>query len=226
MSTRCQHMMRLSSYDGNPFMGVYSVTNENFALIPLDSSRSLIEELEGCLEVEVQRASIAGTNILGSLMAINSNGAVVSAMASDDELRIIGEQITVARLDDKLNAAGNNILVNDRAALVNPRLSNKALENISDTLGVEVVRGAVAGTNTVGSACVVTNRGVLCHPKTSEDELEMLGSLFRVPASIGTLNYGAALVGACMIANSKGAAIGSKSTPIEMGRVEDALGFI
>jgi len=80
--------------------------------------------------------------------------------------------------------------------------------------------------NTVGSACVATNRGVLCHPKTSEDELEMLASLFGVPAAIGTLNYGVARVGACMIANSKGAAIGSKSTPIELGRVEDALDLI
>lgn len=219
-------MMRLSSYDGNPYVGVYSVTNESFALVPLDSSKSLVEELEACLEVEVQRASIAGTNILGSLMAVNSNGAIVSAMASDEELERIGEHIAVARLDDKLNAAGNNILVNDSAALVNPRLSKDALKGIKDVLEVEVTKGTVAGTNTVGSACVVTNKGILCHPKTSEDELEMLSSLFGVPAAIGTLNYGAALVGACMIANSKGAAIGSKSKPIEMGRVEDALGFI
>lgn len=47
----------------------------------------------------------------------------------------------------------------------------------------------------------------------------------KVPAAIGTLNYGAPLVGACMVANSRGAAIGFKSTPIELGRVEDSLGL-
>jgi translation initiation factor 6 len=64
---------------------------------------------------------------------------------------------------------------------------------------------------------------VLCHPSTTKAELEMLRSLFKVPAAIGTLNYGAPVVGACMIANSKGASIGFRSTPIELGRVEDAL---
>jgi len=219
-------MMRLSSYDGNPYIGVYTVANETFALVPLGSAESLLRELTECLEVEVIRSSIAGANVLGSLMAVNSHGAMVSGMAREEELEVIDRQVQVARLDDKLNAAGNNILVNDNAALVNPGLSGRAVRGIEDTLHVEVVRGTIAGVNTVGSACVATNRGVLCHPKTSEDELEMLASLFGVPAAIGTLNYGVARVGACMIANSKGAAIGSKSTPIELGRVEDALDLI
>jgi translation initiation factor 6 len=219
-------MMKLSSYDGNPYVGVYSTANESFSLVPLDSTESFLKELSQALEVKVRRTSIAGTNILGSLMAVNSYGAVVSAMASDEEIAVIEELVHVERLDDKLNAAGNNILVNDHAALVNPRLSKRAVEGLEDTLQVEVVRGTVAGVNTVGSSCVVTNKGILCHPKTDEDELKDLSSLFKVPSTIGTLNYGAALVGACMIANTKGAAIGSKSTPIELGRVEDALGFI
>lgn len=219
-------MMRLSSYDGNPYIGVYSVASEGFALVPLDSGKSLVMDIAESLEVEVMRASIAGTNILGSLMAVNSHGAMVSGMTSEAEIQLITEQIPVTRLDDRLNAAGNNILVNDHAAYVNPRLSKKALKGIEKTLQVEVFQGTVAGVYTPGSACVATNKGVLCHPKTTEEELKMLSSLFKVPASIGTLNYGAALVGACMIANSKGATVGSKSTPIELGRVEDSLGFI
>jgi translation initiation factor 6 len=219
-------MMKLSSYDGNPYIGVYSVANECFSLVPLDSAKSLILDIEDCLEVTVEKTSIAGANIIGSLMAVNSYGAMVSGMVSDRELEVIEKHVPVARLDDKLNAAGNNILVNDNAALVNPRLGKKAIKGIERTLQVETVQGTIAGSNTVGSACVVTNKGILCHPKTSEAELKMLSGLFKVPASLGTLNYGAALVGACMIANTKGAAIGSRSTPIELGRVEDSLGFI
>ncbi|HUV25187.1 MAG TPA: translation initiation factor IF-6 [Methanomassiliicoccales archaeon] len=219
-------MMKLSSYDGNPYIGVYSVANECFSLVPLNSAKTIILDIEECLQVTVEKASIAGTNLLGSLIAVNSYGAVVSGMANDGELEVIEKHVPATRLDDKLNAAGNNILVNDKAALVNPRLGKKAIKGIEGTLQVEAVQGTVAGSNTVGSACVVTNKGILCHPKTSEAELKMLTSLFKVPASIGTLNYGTALVGACIIANAKGAVIGSKSTPIELGRVEDTLGFI
>jgi translation initiation factor 6 len=75
----------------------------------------------------------------------------------------------------------------------------------------------------VGSAGICTGKGLVCHPNTSEDELRELSELFKVPAVLGTLNYGTPFVGACAVANSKGAFVGSRTTPIEMGRLEDGL---
>ena len=92
-------------------------------------------------------------------------------------------------------------------------------------LGVEVERRAVAGIDTVGSACLATSKGVVCHPRTGEDELKALSEFFGAPAVIATLNYGTPYLGACAIANSKGAYVGSRSTPIELGRLEDGLGL-
>lgn len=106
---------------------------------------------------------------------------------------------------------------------MNPELSDSAVKQVEETLQVEVVRGEIAGYKTVGSVCAVTNKGMLCHPATSKDELKTLSELFKVPAAIGTLNYGAPVIGACLVANSKGAAVGFRSTPIELGRTEDAL---
>jgi len=219
-------MMKLSNYNGNPYIGVYCVANEFFSLIPFDSSKSLEQDIEEALGVQVERCSIAGTNILGSLVAMNSYGAVVTNMASQEEIKAISKRIPVYRIEDKLNATGNNILVNDNAALVHPEIGKKVLKKIEKVLQVEVVQGVLAGHKTVGSVCIATNKGVLCHPNTRKEELEMIRSLFKVPASIGTLNYGAPIVRACLVANSRGAAVGYKSTPIELGRVEDALGLI
>jgi translation initiation factor 6 len=157
---------------------------------------------------------------------MNSYGAVVTNMASQEEIKAISKRIPVYRIEDKLNATGNNILVNDNAALVHPEIGKKVLKKIEKVLQVEVVQGVLAGHKTVGSVCIATNKGVLCHPNTRKEELEMIRSLFKVPASIGTLNYGAPIVRACLVANSRGAAVGYKSTPIELGRVEDALGLI
>ncbi|MCQ5375161.1 MAG: translation initiation factor IF-6 [Methanomassiliicoccales archaeon] len=218
--------MKLSNYNGNPYIGVYCVANEFFSLIPFDSSKSLEQDIEEALGVQVERCSIAGTNILGSLVAMNSYGAVVTNMASQEEIKAISKRIPVYRIEDKLNATGNNILVNDNAALVHPEIGKKVLKKIEKVLQVEVVQGVLAGHKTVGSVCIATNKGVLCHPNTRKEELEMIRSLFKVPASIGTLNYGAPIVRACLVANSRGAAVGYKSTPIELGRVEDALGLI
>ena len=156
-------------------------------------------------------------------MAMNSYGAVTSDMVALSELRPLRGKLHFRRVKDRVNAFGNNILVNDHAALVNPDLDNANIRTIADILNVEVVKGTIAGYNTVGSACVVTNKGLLCHPEATKEEQEMLHSLFKVPVAVGTLNYGSRIVGSSILANSKGAAVGYNSTPIEMGRVEDAL---
>ncbi|MGD0056498.1 MAG: translation initiation factor IF-6 [Methanomassiliicoccales archaeon] len=218
--------MRLSSYDGNPYIGVYCTANENISFIPVGSSKALIMDVEEALEVESVKCTIASTNLLGALLAMNSYGAVITSMPSKEETELIASRLPVYVIEDRLNASGNNILVNDNGALVNPDIGRKTLRKIEKVLQVEVVQGSVAGHKTIGSVCAATNKGVLCHPATSEQELEMLRSVMKVPTAIGTLNYGAPLVGACMVANSKGAAVGFKSTPIELGRVEDSLGLI
>jgi translation initiation factor 6 len=218
-------MMKLSNYNGNPFIGVYCVANESISLVPPDAPKNLIKDIEEGMEVKVLIATLDSCNILGTLTAMNSYGAITSSMAMLSEIRPIMKEMPIKRIKDNLNACGNNILVNDNAALVNPDLSAAAVKQIEEILQVEVVQGMIAGHRTVGSICVATNKGVLCHPSTSKAELDMIRALFKVPAAIGTLNYGAPVLGASMIANSKGAAIGYRSTPIELGRVEDALGF-
>ncbi len=216
-------MLKLSSYLGNPYIGVYCVANESLALVPFDAPDSLVSDITEALGCEVVRTTLASTNILGALVAMNSNGGIATGMASLTEVRSLREKLPFTRIKDRLNACGNNILVNDNAALVNPELSESAIEQIKEILQVEVVKGEVAGYKTVGSVCAVTNKGMLCHPATSKDDLKSLSDLFKVPAAIGTLNYGAPVIGASLVANSKGAAVGFRSTPIELGRTEDAL---
>lgn len=216
-------MLKLSSYLGNPYIGVYCVANEGLALVPFDAPEPLASSISEALGCEVMKATLASTNILGTLVAMNSNGGIATGMASLTEIRPIREKLPFTRIKDRLNVCGNNILVNDNAALVNPDLSSASVKQIEEALQVEVVKGMVAGYKTVGSVCAVTNKGILCHPATSQDELKMLSELFKVPAAIGTLNYGAPVIGASIICNSKGAVVGSNSTPIELGRVEDAL---
>ena len=45
----------------------------------------------------------------------------------------------------------------------------------------------------------------------------------QVEAVRTTLNHGVRTVSACALANSKGALVGDLTTPIEMGKLEDAL---
>lgn len=216
-------MMRLSRYAGNPNIAVFSTASESLALIAADASPEFVRAVEGALGVESILVSVGGSFVVGSLVAMNSNGAVVSGLADDSEHARISSRIPVHRLDDRLNAAGNNILVNDHGAIVNPEYPESVARAIGEALGVEAVRSSIAGISTVGSICRATNKGCACHMDASDEEVALIKDVLKVEAVRTTVNHGVRAVGAGILANSKGAVVGDESTPIELGRVEDAL---
>jgi translation initiation factor 6 len=134
--------------------------------------------------------------------------------------------LKVFPIKDVINAAGNDILANDNGALVHPDLHNSSVKKISDILGVPVYKGTIASLGTVGMAAVVTNKGCLCHPKVTVEEKRQLEKVFDVDVMIGTVNHGFPMIGSGLVANTKGAIIGDMTTGIEMGRIEEALGFL
>ncbi len=216
-------MMRLSRYAGNPNLGVYSCVSESYAFIASDLGDEYVTEIETVLGVKGFRTSVAGSFVVGSLMAMNSNGAIVSGLAEELELSRIRKVLPVALLNDNLNAAGNNILVNDNGAIVNPDLDDATLKEVEDALGVECVRGTIAGVNTVGAVCVATNKGAAVHPEATDKDIKLIKDVLKVEAVRTTLNHGCRTLSACVLANSKGAVVGDMTTPIEMGKLEDAL---
>jgi len=216
-------MISYSSFQGNPYMGVYCAASNKHAFAPMSADDQLVGSLEHSLSVEVSRISIGGATIIGSLMALNSHGAVVSNIATDDEIATIPKSLEVAKMQDNFNAAGNNILVTDKAAMVHPGVSGETLKTLTDVFQVEVVRGTIAGISTVGSVALATGKGLICHPRATEENVETLKKLFSVPVTLATLNYGTPWLGACAVANDRGAVVGEKTTPIEIGKLEDGL---
>ena len=78
----------------------------------------------------------------------------------------------------------------------------------------------------MGTAAFATNKGVLVHPLTSDSELGFIKKAMGAPARIGTVNHGHGFVGAGIAANQNGVATGSRTTGIELGRIDEALGFL
>lgn len=215
--------MRLSRVNGTPNLGVNAAVSESLAFIPPDAEPLFQSDLEEALGVRVFRTTVAGSHVVGSLLALNSYGAAVSELANASELEIIGQFLPVVLIPDKLNAAGNNVLINDHGAIVNPEMGDAAVKELARVLNVEVVRSAIAGCNTVGSVCRCTNKGCVCSTDATDDDLAVLKDVLGVEAARTTVNHGSQYVGAGIVANSKGALIGDGTTPIEMGKIEDGL---
>ena len=219
-------MIRTASIDGSPFVGVYAVCNDSICLLPVGVDEVTVKVFSETLGVEVHTLLIAGSPLIGSLAAMNSSGIVLTEFADMEDVSFLKDRMNILVLDDVINAAGNDILANDRAAIVHPDMSPRSVREIGDVLDVEVVRGDIGGIRTVGSAAVVTNKGMVVHPQVEEDEMEYLRSLFGVPVYISTANYGSIYIGASVVANSRGAVAGERCTSIEINRIEDALDII
>ena len=212
---------------GNPNVGVYARATSRHLFVPTGLTPENVRDLEEAVGLTSIQAAIGGAELIGSLVAANKFGAVVADFAADREIKVFQKAgLAVARLESsRLNAAGNNILCNDLGAIVHPDLRARAMKMVATTLNVPVERGAIAGLPTVGTAGFATNKGVLVHPLASETDLAFVKKALQVPARIGTVNHGHGLVGAGIAANQNGAAVGSKTTGIELGRIDEALGI-
>ena len=218
--------MRLSRTAGTFNIGVSAVANESLAFTSPDVDDQFLRDLEEALGVKPFKTTVGGSHVTGSLIAMNSNGAAVSGLAEEAELEVIRKQIPIVLLPDYINAAGNNILVNDHGAVVNPDFPDSILKQLEELFGVEVVRSAIAGCNTIGSLCKCNNKGCVCTIDATDDDVELLKEVLKVQeVQRTTVNHGSKYVGSGVIANSKGALVGDATTPIEMGRLEDGLVF-
>jgi translation initiation factor 6 len=215
-------MLLKGELHNSPFVGIFVECNEELAVVPSDltkAERSLIEE---SLNVPVKETMFNGSPLIGSLMVMNNKGAVVTDFAAKEELEFL-KDYNLLFIEDRINAVGNDILANDVAAIVHPDFEERSIKEISDVLGVEVIKRDLGGIKTVGSAAVITEKGILVNPQVTDEELKFLSDFFKVPAVVATANFGSLYLGASIVANSKGAIVGNLSTTIEIGKIEENL---
>ena len=211
----------------NVNVGVFSYTDDNTTLVPVDVPDKVVEIYRSALNTRVYKATIIGTPLLGIFIAGNNNGIIVPYMISEKEydfLTSIFDKVVI--LPSKMTAIGNIILANDYGALVHPKLEDEAIKAVREALEVEVYRGTIAGIPTVGSVAVVTNRGMLVTPNATEDEVKFLEKIFNVEGDIGTVNRGGIYVKVGIVCNSHGAVVGRDTTGIELANIERALGIV
>ncbi len=216
-------MIQKTRVFNSPFLGVYLRTWEKYTLVPSNLDRDMSRVISESLDTELIELTLGGTKLLGSLSVMNTKGILLSNLASDDEKEKIPSDLNVAFLKDQINALGNDILVNDKAALIHEDFDRKSMRVIEDVLDVEVRKGSFGEIKTVGSCGLITTQGLILPPSMSDEEIDEMSNFFGVKGKIGTANFGSLYVGASVVANSKGALIGEDSTTIEISNIEEAL---
>ena len=214
-------------YYGNPFLGLFFKASNRLALAPIDAQEKNVESIKEKLGVDCALVSVAGSNLIGIYTAMNSNGIIVPNIMELSEIAILKKAGLNVYVSGELNNAhGNNLCVNDKGGLVNPRIDSAEKKKMEDALGVELVAMEIAKYPTVGSICVTTNKGFLVHYSASEDEIKLAGEALHVQGSRGTLNGGVGFLGVCTVHNDKGFVAGESTTGFELGKAESELGYL
>ncbi|OPX64465.1 MULTISPECIES: translation initiation factor IF-6 [unclassified Methanoregula] len=219
-------MERTITFAGDPNIGVFARVLGDIAIVPPESPEEFKSAVRDALNVTLVETTIQGSSIIGSLVAGNSRGVVVSGLATEEEVDRLAEHREVLLLTESMNAAGNVIMANDTFAAVHQDMPTELSQVIGEFLEVEVIHLTLGGVKTVGMAGVATNKGVIVHPRATERQISQLEEVAKVPVGTGSVNMGGALVGTGLLVNEQGYLAGNATSGFELGRIEDVFGFL
>lgn len=158
-------MERTITLAGDPNIGVFSRVLGTIAIIPPESPEDYKQALISALSVDLVETTVQGSAIIGSLVAGNSRGIVMSGLATEAEIACLEKHRNILLLKESMNAAGNVIMVNDTFAAVHEDMPPDLAHEIGEFLEVEVIHLTLGGVKTVGMAGVATNKGIIVHPR-------------------------------------------------------------
>ena len=207
------------SIHGDHNIGLYSFASDRYCC-----SGSSVGMLAKALRVPGHEISVLGTPFVGIFCSCNSHGVVASYIAREHSTGF--ETVdNVLLLETDSSAVGNLITMNDHGIVVSPLLKRQTA-SLERFFGLPVAVSRIAGMSLVGSVCVTTNKGCFCHPRTREREIAILEKTLGVPATVGTVSFGSPFIRGGLVANTNGFIASPSTSGIELGRINEALGFM
>ena len=222
-----KYIPHTSFYTGNSFIGYYASTNNKHTLVPLDSPASFIHSVRSNLKTEVVKTAVFGSDLIGLYLLLNDSVALVPEGIKPELRNLLSSELGLSILDipTSWNANRNNLALNNKIALFNPNLPKKIISNLKD-MGLEPIPFSLEGYSSIGSLVLLNDRGLAVGYLAKDSELDQLEELTGLPVSRATLNTGAYFLGPSALVNDNGFLAGGDSTAYEVGRIQEALGFL
>ncbi len=211
------------SLNASPFIGVFSILTDKLLLVPNSIQAKEEKGLADLAGVEVIKASIAASPLLGVLGLGVGNRVALSEIALPAEAESLEQAGLKVRVVRGVTALGNLACITKKGGVVSPILSREQALALEGFFGVKLVVSRVAGLDLAGSSLVATEKGFIAHPKTTPQELEKFREAFGTQGILTTANYGDRFVGNSVIANTQAALVGKNTTAHELIRIEEAF---
>ncbi|MDW8044631.1 MAG: translation initiation factor IF-6 [Nitrososphaerota archaeon] len=202
----------------SPNIGIFAKTNERFILIPKSLAPTKIQKFSSLLGVKPVKTSIGGSRLIGSLVAMNSYGILVSRFADDEEINTIREEtnLPVERVPFKYTSIGNLITANDYGAVVSNIIPRSVRDLVEKVLNVPIKVMSLYNHSQVGSMIAASNSGAIIHPSASRSEISQVASILKVDVEPCTVNGGVPYVSSGILVNSRNAIVGTLTSGPEL----------
>lgn len=210
-----------TTFKGDPNIGLYGFATDSYAFFGSSPDKKVKE----VLGVKIITSTILYTEFAGMFLAGNSQGIVVPKILEEYELPRVEKLFDVLVVNSRYTSLGNLVVMNDNGIILSPllRRNKKQFEKF---FGLEAEVTTIAGINVVGSVALATNKGCIAHPKIRQKEVALVERTLDVTLNIGTVSFGSRFVKAGLIANSKGFLVSTATSGSELGRINEALGFL
>jgi translation initiation factor 6 len=207
-------------------IGIFLKANDKHCLVPKGLADTKSERISTLLKVQVLQASVAGSRLLGPLVAMNNKGIIVSRLSDDEEIRYLREStgLNVQKLESRFTSVGNLIAANDTGAVISDVFGEESAKEVERTLEVPVRRMRIGIQIQVGAMISVTNLGALVHPAATEQEISVIGSVLGFEPEPATVNGGVPFVSSGFVGNSQSILIGARTRGAELMILGKAFG--
>ena len=207
-------------------VGVFATATDDYVFLGAGLPARDARVLSEALDAKSVSITVAYSDLVGLFSRANSNGIILSNLAGKEEVESLKMQklgINVGVIDSDLNVIGNNIIANDKIAIVHPEYDEKAIKQIRDILGVEVVRAPGRQFKTVGASNILTNKGIVLNNRSTEGEKQAMERATTFKPVKSTTVTGSIYIGMSVIANSKGVVAGKGTTGFELQHIIEGL---
>jgi translation initiation factor 6 len=216
-------MFLKTNFAGDPNIGLYGFATDKYCLAGITGKDA--KKVKDVLEVKVISALLMETPFVSLFSAGNSSAIIVPDIIEKHEIKELKKNLEVHAIKTKYTCLGNLIVMNDSGIVLSPLLRKEKTE-IEQIFGLTAAVTTISNSNVIGNLAIATNKGCLTTPKIKDREKKVIEKTLNVPLDEGTVSFGSFYVRSGIIANSHGFIVSSRSSGIEMGKVNEVLGFL
>ncbi|MDD4353651.1 MAG: translation initiation factor IF-6 [Candidatus Nanoarchaeia archaeon] len=215
--------MQIINFLGNPNIGLFFYSTDKFTIVPKITDNKTIEIIEKELKTKVFKIDIMNSSVDGIFLAGNEELLLVPKGISKDVLKELEAlKIKIVIIDTTYNALGNNIIIYNKKALVNPNLEDYAVKQLED-LGLEVMKSKISSIETVGANLVIFNKRGLINKQARDNEIESIKEFFKIDIELGSVNNDSPIIKAGFVKNKNGILISKEMNGNEIMVLEDLM---